>query len=882
VAKETQPLNPDSIREAFRHCLREADKFILEGKFDLAKQQLIEAKKLDSRNPFIIAFEERISLFEKKPEPKKPVPAEEPPPETIEEGIPVEEKPIEGEVSQEALEKTLREQIEGEYRSRFTQELHKAEERAAKILQDERKKFEQQNEVLRKKYEEQISDVRSQAENEFQKKLDEEILKAEDRLDNQHRSELAFLETEMKSQLTQQHEEEMAKVRDRLKKEQQELLERERSTFDEREQILKSQFNEKLLSAVRKTESVVREQGEETKQEQQERFVEELTKEHDQKFAQERDALRAKYDELRTQVDQMQNQKEQQLNEEVDRRLQKQLEGIRKTETEKYEQKRSALRLELEAEYLKKFEKELSEERHRLKSEAGSIAESQKKQLEIEIANAEERLEKQHRAELAATEEQTKSKLHKQYEVEMNKLQKAAEKERDSILDAERKSFEKRESELKEQFNLKLLDGIRKTESVIREQSLKEQKIEREKIIEELTKEHDKRLAKEREQLTKQYDNQRAELEKAHAQRRNELIAEAERHKLEQTELLKKAEEEKLEQKRAALRQELERDFRKTLEEQTEAERRRIQQEAEFTIEAERKKLEEEHAQLMQKQNAKIQKIRADLRNEMDKTLLRRLEKIAHEYDHKMELLGAKIPNTPEGRRGFYKAKMLTRYQSGQPTVEDARVLMQLKELLELTFDEHLAVETDVRLELYAKAVEKRIIAGDINVQNPIELSELKQKFNITAEEAQMLEPYILSCYQRIATKGRIFVVDDDEILLKTLEKILTDGGYQVYSATDIKTSVERLKNTPVDLILSDIKFPVGELDGFKFFSIVQDQLQLKNIPFIFMSSLSDGVIVRSGVQLGVDDYLTKPLDADLLLAVVEGKIKRYRNITRE
>jgi len=45
------------------------------------------------------------------------------------------------------------------------------------------------------------------------------------------------------------------------------------------------------------------------------------------------------------------------------------------------------------------------------------------------------------------------------------------------------------------------------------------------------------------------------------------------------------------------------------------------------------------------------------------------------------------------------------------------------------------------------------------------------------------------------------------------------------------------------------------------------------------MSSLSDGVIVRSGVQLGVDDYLTKPLDADLLLAVVEGKIKRYRNI---
>jgi DNA-binding response OmpR family regulator len=43
------------------------------------------------------------------------------------------------------------------------------------------------------------------------------------------------------------------------------------------------------------------------------------------------------------------------------------------------------------------------------------------------------------------------------------------------------------------------------------------------------------------------------------------------------------------------------------------------------------------------------------------------------------------------------------------------------------------------------------------------------------------------------------------------------------------------------------------------------------------MSSLDEGLFIRTGVQLGVDDYLTKPLDLDLLVAVIEGKLKKYR-----
>jgi DNA-binding response OmpR family regulator len=98
-----------------------------------------------------------------------------------------------------------------------------------------------------------------------------------------------------------------------------------------------------------------------------------------------------------------------------------------------------------------------------------------------------------------------------------------------------------------------------------------------------------------------------------------------------------------------------------------------------------------------------------------------------------------------------------------------------------------------------------------------------------------------------------------------------------VVTAVDIDAALAELRAAPFDLILSDIKFSDNEFEGFAFFKKVQGMPQYAMLPFIFMSALTDGVIVRSGVQLGVDDYLTKPVEPELLTAVIEGKLKRHR-----
>jgi DNA-binding response OmpR family regulator len=92
---------------------------------------------------------------------------------------------------------------------------------------------------------------------------------------------------------------------------------------------------------------------------------------------------------------------------------------------------------------------------------------------------------------------------------------------------------------------------------------------------------------------------------------------------------------------------------------------------------------------------------------------------------------------------------------------------------------------------------------------------------------------------------------------------------------------MELLRKNAVDLILSDIKFGDTDFGGFEFFKAVQAKPEWRSVPFIFMSALTDGVIIRSGVQLGVDDYLTKPIEPELLIAVVEGKLKRYGSLAR-
>jgi two-component system response regulator AdeR len=122
-----------------------------------------------------------------------------------------------------------------------------------------------------------------------------------------------------------------------------------------------------------------------------------------------------------------------------------------------------------------------------------------------------------------------------------------------------------------------------------------------------------------------------------------------------------------------------------------------------------------------------------------------------------------------------------------------------------------------------------------------------------------------------------ILVVDDQPEILENLELILSVEGYRVLAAADGPEALDRLQAHAVDLILADIAMP--RMNGYQLFERVRENPQWLPIPFLFLTARAMDSDIRYGKELGADDYLTKPIQPEDLLAAVQGRLRRAREL---
>jgi len=119
----------------------------------------------------------------------------------------------------------------------------------------------------------------------------------------------------------------------------------------------------------------------------------------------------------------------------------------------------------------------------------------------------------------------------------------------------------------------------------------------------------------------------------------------------------------------------------------------------------------------------------------------------------------------------------------------------------------------------------------------------------------------------------KVLIIEDNDDIRENVMEILALAGYEVYEANNGKSGAELAMKKLPDIILCDIM--MGDLDGYGVLHLLNKHEETRAIPFIFMTAKSERADIRKGMELGADDYLTKPFDDTELLNAIETRLKK-------
>ncbi len=121
--------------------------------------------------------------------------------------------------------------------------------------------------------------------------------------------------------------------------------------------------------------------------------------------------------------------------------------------------------------------------------------------------------------------------------------------------------------------------------------------------------------------------------------------------------------------------------------------------------------------------------------------------------------------------------------------------------------------------------------------------------------------------------KKKILIIEDQAPMRRNIALMLQMEGYEVCSAENGRVGLETARRERPDLILCDVMMP--ELDGYAVVQALREDESFAAVPFVFLTAKSDRGDVRIGMNFGADDYLTKPVVRDDLLAAVQVRLSR-------
>ncbi|MBI5020093.1 MAG: response regulator [Ignavibacteriales bacterium] len=216
-------------------------------------------------------------------------------------------------------------------------------------------------------------------------------------------------------------------------------------------------------------------------------------------------------------------------------------------------------------------------------------------------------------------------------------------------------------------------------------------------------------------------------------------------------------------------------------------------------------------------------------------------------------------------------------WKDGIPNDAQEALIAKMQQEFSVTPGKRLQFERETKNLLYKESLESIWATGGLSAFTTEAVDALRKKYEVSRVDHAVIESNLLKEFRKNRIRGTILVVDEDDQTLLNITSALRTNHFAVIGANNIGEALSCLKIATPNVIISESHFQSGEA-GFELYNFIRGNSFLKGIPFIFITGSLDRTTLLIGKRLGVDEFVPKPIDYELLVAIITGKIHRRTN----
>jgi CheY-like chemotaxis protein len=234
------------------------------------------------------------------------------------------------------------------------------------------------------------------------------------------------------------------------------------------------------------------------------------------------------------------------------------------------------------------------------------------------------------------------------------------------------------------------------------------------------------------------------------------------------------------------------------------------------------------------------------------------------------------IPVAETQRENKFSTAIREYWQEGSPSEEQLKALQNLQAELKISDGKRLEIERSIKNSLYKQALQKIWVTGGLSSFTGEMVDALRKQFDVSRVDHSVIESEFLKEFRKNRIKGNILLVDPDENYLIEMSALLRMNFYAVIAASTLGEALASMKIVSPDIIITDSN-PESGTPGFDLFEAIRKSSTNKYIPCIFTTSTDDRTTRLIGKRLGVDEFFMKPVDHELLLSTLDGKLRIHK-----